>query len=175
MFLLNFLTIANRACRIKTNKDQQRSATRFLPHRYPPNGVALLCLPYLDEDEDMRIAVLDDNLDIGEMLQHALTRNGHTVDIYSSPSNFLATLVGPTTASTPFDLLIVDLFLSEGVSGAEVIQQVWKDFPVLPVILISAGSSWQIEPAGRELPGVRVLRKPFSLATLLSMVKELST
>lgn len=122
----------------------------------------------------MRIAVLDDNSSIGEMLQHALKLNGHTVDIFCSPSKFLATLIGPTGASTPFDLLIVDFFLPEGISGAEVIHQVWKDFPDLPVILISAGASWQIEPASRTLSGVRVLRKPFSLATLLSMVKELS-
>src|SRR5205085_3669016 len=111
--------------------------------------------------------------DIGEMLQHGLVQDGHTVDVYCSPSKFLA--MEPTTTSTPFDLLIVDFFLSEGISGAEVIHQVWKDFPGLPVILISAASFWQIEPARRALSGVRVLRKPFSLAALQTMVKELST
>jgi DNA-binding response OmpR family regulator len=167
------LTTRNKVYRIKASKDQQRSANRFLPLAL--NGDPLHCLPYIEEDEDMRIAVLDDNPDIGEMLQHALARVGHTVDVYYSPSKFLATFMEPTTASAPFDLLIVDLFLSEGISGAEIIHQAWKDFPGLPVILISAASSWQIEPARKTLSGVRVLRKPFSLATLQAMVKELST
>ena len=122
----------------------------------------------------MRIAVLDDNLDIGEMLQRSLELDGHTVATFCIPSQFLATLMEPTSASTPFDLFIVDLFLSEGISGVEVIHQVWNAFPALPVILISAGSSWQIEPARTALPGVKVLRKPFSLEILLAMVKEFS-
>jgi DNA-binding response OmpR family regulator len=123
----------------------------------------------------MKIAVLDDNLDICEVLQRGLELEGYTVDIYNNPTKFLVTLAYPTSASTPFDLLIVDLFLSEGFSGVEVIHRVWNAFPDLPVILISASGFWQIETARRAISGVRVLQKPFSMATLLAMVKELST
>jgi DNA-binding response OmpR family regulator len=122
----------------------------------------------------LRIAVLDDNFVIGEMLQTGLELKGYTVVAYDKPSKLLATFMGPLTVSTSFDLLIVDLFLGEGLSGVEVIHQVWKAFPDLPVILISAGAFWQIEPARRALPGVRVLHKPFSLATLLAMIQEVS-
>ena len=104
------------------------------------------------------------------MLQLGLELDGHTVVVYFNLSKFLATLMEPTTASTPFDLLIIDLYLSE----VEVIHQVWNVFPDLPVILISAVSSWQLDAARNSLPGVRVLRKPFSLLTLMAMVKELS-
>ena len=121
----------------------------------------------------MRIAVLDDNQCIGEMLQHYLELEGHTVVVYCSPSKFLVNIIEPTTASTPLDLMIVDLFLSEGISGGEVIHHVRKSFPDLPVILISAASAWEIEAAKRGLPTVRVLRKPFSMTTLLAMIREL--
>lgn len=121
----------------------------------------------------MRIAVLDDNQSIGEMLRHALELEGHTVVVYFDSEKFLASINDPTTASTPFDLIVVDLLLSNGISGVEVIRQVWNTFPNLPVILISAGSSWEIEAARRALPTVKVLRKPFRIASLLAMIREL--
>src|SRR5438132_7435571 len=122
----------------------------------------------------MRIAVLDDNRAIGEMLQQALELAGYTVIVYFSPTEFLAKIIEPTTVSTPFDLLIVDLSLTEGISGVEVIDQVRNTFPDLPIILISAESAWEIETAKRALPTVRVLRKLFSIAVLLAMIKELT-
>jgi|SRR5947209_4558255 len=128
----------------------------------------------MEKDKDMRIAVLDDNITIGEMLEQGLGLAGHTVAVYFSPSKFLADIIGPTTATTPFDLIIVDLFLPEGISGVEVIQQVKNSFPDLPVILISAGSAWEIEAARKALPTVKVLRQPFKMATLLAMIQELS-
>jgi len=126
---------------------------------------------------DVKIAVLDDNLTIGEMLQQGLELAGHTVVLYSSPSKFLTDINAKEAkmAAAPFDLMIVDLLLSERTSGLEVIHQVRNIFPDLPAILISAGSSLEVEAARRALPGVRVLRKPFRIAALLTMMKELST
>jgi len=40
---------------------------------------------------------------------------------------------------------------------------------------ISAACSWEIEAARRALPTVRVLQKPFRMATLLAMMKAFST
>lgn len=126
--------------------------------------------------QDMKIAVLDDNLIIGEMLQQALELARYRVVVYSSPSAFFtatnAEKAKPT--STPLDLMIIDLVLLEGSSGIEVIHQVRNIFADLPIILISEGSSWEIEAAAKALPSVRILRKPFRMATLLSMVKELT-
>jgi DNA-binding NtrC family response regulator len=62
-------------------------------------------LRWCEGDEDMRIAVLDDNVAIGEMLQHALELAGHTVVVYYSPSKFLAKIIEPTTASIPLTCL----------------------------------------------------------------------
>ena len=170
------LTTENVVCTINAIKGYQRSESRYLLTGYLLNEIYSTAWSYLEEDENLRIAVLDDNLGIGEMLQTGLELSGgHTVVTFFNPSKFLETLVESTTISTPFDLLIVDLFLNEGISGVDVIHQVWKTFPNLPVILISAASSWQIEPARRALPGVNVLQKPFSLATLLAMVEDLST
>jgi hypothetical protein len=50
-----------------------------------------------------------------------------------------------------------------------------EDLPDLPAVLIVEGSSWEIEAAGRVLPGIEVLRKPFKLAKLLSLLRQLET
>jgi two-component system, OmpR family, response regulator len=131
----------------------------------------------MEEGERVKIAVLDDNPAISEMLQLSLELAGHTVIAYTSPSKFLADINAQVSAiaSAPFDLIIVDLLLPERISGVEVIHRVRKVFPDLPVILISAGSSQEIEAARKALPTVIVLRKPFKMATLLAMIQELST
>jgi DNA-binding response OmpR family regulator len=120
----------------------------------------------------MQIAVLDDSVDVGEMMKEGLELAGHTVSLYFSPSKFLATIRDATTGLTSLDLLIVDLDLAEGISGVEVIIQVRTNYPHLPVIFISAGSSWEIEAVSRVVPGIEVLRKPFKLSTLLTLVKK---
>lgn len=141
----------------------------------------------------MKIAVLDDNLDMGEMLKQGLELARHNVVVYSSPLEFLTDFnVMPYQSlrndaqqkgfkssqdriwhSTPFDLIMVDLFLSEGFSGVQVIQQVWNIFPNLPAILISAATSWDIEAARKTLPTVAILRKPFTMAALWAITKKL--
>ena len=122
----------------------------------------------------MKIAVLDDNAAVGEMLQDALHLVRHTVSVFLSPSQFLAALSRASTVRSPFDLIIVDLFLSEGMSGIDAVNQARKTFPDLLAILITAGTSWDIEAARRAMPDIKILRKPFSLAALLNMVNELS-
>lgn len=130
----------------------------------------------MEEDRNMKIAVLDDNLIIGEMLQQALELANYTAVVYSSPSAFFKDIYAEESKPTlaRFDLIIVDLLLLENTSGVEVIHQARNIFPNLPVILISEGSSWEIEATMKALPKVRTLRRPFKMATLLSMVKELT-
>lgn len=128
------------------------------------------------KEQGMKIAVLDDNLIIGEMLQQALELTGYNVVVYSSPSAFFIGINAEESkpTSTPLDLMIIDLILLEGSTGVEVIHQMRNTFPNLPIILISEGSSWEIEAATKALPSVRILRKPFKMTTLLSIVKELA-
>lgn len=130
----------------------------------------------MEEGKSVKIAVLDDNPAIVGMLQQALELAGHTVVAYTNPSQFLAAITAQAlkSASTPCDLIIVDLLLPEGFSGVQVIHQVRKVYPDLPVILISAGSSSEVEAARKALPTVKVLQKPFKIATLLAMLKEVT-
>jgi len=130
----------------------------------------------MEEGQGVKIAVLDDNPGIGEMLRHGLELAGHTVVVYTSPSKFFTDIKAeePEIVSVSFDLIIVDLRLSERTSGVEVIHRLRNIFPDLFVILISAAASWEIEAAREALPTVAVLQKPFKLATLLAIIKELS-
>ena len=120
----------------------------------------------------MNIAVLEEHPVVADMLQHGLELAGHSVAIYSHPAPFFASLLAPVSA--PVDCIIVDLPLTDGMSGGECAQRVRKIFPALPAILIVDGSSWEVEGARRALPGIEVLRKPFKLTTLLSLLKQLA-
>lgn len=126
------------------------------------------------EGEQVKIAVLDDNLAIGEMLQQGLGLAGHTIFVYSYPSQFFTALYAEQakTLSAPFDAILVDLQLGEGFSGVEVTRQVRSVFPDLLLVLISAGASWEIEAVRKALPTLKVLRKPFKIATLLAWIQE---
>jgi DNA-binding response OmpR family regulator len=121
----------------------------------------------------MQIAILDDNVDVGDMIKEGLQLAGHTVSLYLSPSKFLTDLRDPTKGLRSLDLLIVDFDLAEGISGVEVIIQVRIIFPNLPVIFITAASTREIDAARRAIPGLEVLRKPFRMSALLTMVKNL--
>lgn len=123
----------------------------------------------------MKIAVLDDNITIGEMVRQGLEIIGHSVVVYTIATALLTDINAeePRIISAPFDLIIVDLILSEGFSGVEVIHQVRSSFPNLPAILISAASSWEVEDAKRTLPTMKFLRKPFKISALLAMTNEL--
>ena len=119
----------------------------------------------------MNIAVLEEHPTVGEMLQHSLELAGYSVVLCSHPAQFFSALLAP--ASVPFDCIIIDLPLTEEISAGEVLQRARKTFPVLPAILIAEGSSWEIEAARRSSPGVEVLRKPFKLSKLLSLLNQL--
>lgn len=110
-----------------------------------------------------RILIVDDDPDIGNLLEEALSRSGHTALRAYSGSEALLLLKDPATRP---DLMLLDLMLP-GVSGEEVLAAC----PDLPVIVISARGAVE-DKVHLLTSGARdYVTKPFSVAELLARVE----
>jgi DNA-binding response OmpR family regulator len=124
----------------------------------------------------MKIAILEDQPDILELLTTGLELAGHHAYPYRTGTSLVDTLLTPQSmhAPLPYDLLIIDLYLPGTPSGMEVINAIHQHIPpgTLPIILTSATSQSELSDLQAHLPTVTVLRQPFHLKDLLALIER---
>jgi DNA-binding response OmpR family regulator len=123
----------------------------------------------------MHIGVLDDNSSILEYLKTTLELAGSAVSTHTAGRSLLDALFPGSTAPAPlpYNLVILDLLLSEGLSGKEVFLTIRASIPreQLPVIFLTAASDQEIQHLRMSIAEpILVLRKPFRPQELLQMV-----
>jgi DNA-binding response OmpR family regulator len=125
----------------------------------------------------VNIAILEDNPSILDYLTAALQMNGHRVRTFTQGTALLEALFPlsqMTTPSTslPFDLILVDLLLPGELSGLQVIQTIRSTIPHerLPIIIVSASGTKELQQAQAEVPYTPAIRKPFKIQELLRMI-----
>jgi DNA-binding response OmpR family regulator len=125
----------------------------------------------------MQIGLLEDDVAIQEMLRLVLQDEGYKVIIFLTAEDCLRTLGvldGKQEGSTAVDLLIVDLRLSNSISGTEVIRQI-RAVPALetlPIILTTAATYLNIQEL-QELQ-VTLVEKPFDVDKILEIIEDLT-
>jgi CheY-like chemotaxis protein len=109
------------------------------------------------------ILVVEDDDSVRTIVDHTLRLHRYHVAAVRSAAEGLARLAqdGP-----PIDLVLSDVVMPGGISGAQLAEEVAIRWPGLPVILMS-GFARELEQSER-----RILQKPFSIAQLLSYVQE---
>ena len=109
-----------------------------------------------------RVLVVDDNVAIRELLARFLFSEGHSWQLAADGIEALRQLEG-----TDFDLVMTDLHMP-GMTGEQLVQEIKKRKPKLPVLLITGN-----EPpvVSRVFDGV--LRKPFSFDQLREAIDVL--
>lgn len=114
-----------------------------------------------------KIAVIDDEPDIGELLKYNLEQEGYQVELISEGERALERL----RLQRP-DLVILDLMLP-GVSGMELCRQMRKssDFENMPIIMLTAKSSETDKIVGLEIGADDYITKPFSPREVVARVK----
>jgi len=111
------------------------------------------------------ILVIDDEKGIVRVIQEALTRFGHNVEI---AFNGIEGIQKFNDGS--YDMVITDLCMP-GLDGKGVVQHIRKSRQnSVPIIGIS-GTPWQTQDSGFDA----VLSKPFPLQDLVESVKKLTT
>jgi CheY-like chemotaxis protein len=113
----------------------------------------------------LRILAVDDEPTITRMVQMMLVPYGHAITLASSGEEALVHL-----ATAPFDLVLSDLGLGDGMNGWELLDVVHERFPGLRFIL-STGWGAQIDPLDVVARGGEgLLPKPYRLADLLQAI-----
>ena len=115
----------------------------------------------------MRILLVEDDHQLGESLEAALRLEQYAVDWLRSGEPVRAAL-----ASTPYDLLILDLGLP-GVPGMLVLRQLRADKHTLPVLLLTARGTVADKVDGLDSGADDYLTKPFDMTELFARVRAL--
>ena len=115
----------------------------------------------------MRILLVEDDSQLGESLEAALRLEQYAVDWLRSGEPVRAAL-----ASTPYDLLILDLGLP-GVPGMHVLRQLRADKHRLPVLVLTARSTVADKVDGLDSGADDYLTKPFDITELFARVRAL--
>lgn len=112
----------------------------------------------------MRILVIEDEPRILEFLSRGLQAEGFVVDgAGDGPAGLARAIKGQ------YNLVVLDLLLPK-LGGLEVLRQVQKQRPELPVLIVSARSDLPTKLRGFELGACDYIAKPFSFEELLARV-----
>lgn len=112
------------------------------------------------------IAIVDDDPQIGDLLQDFLTKHGFSVVVAND-----ATALDALLAAQAIDLIVLDVMMP-GEDGVSVCRRLRQDSNI-PVIMLSAVSAEVDRIIGLEMGADDYLAKPFSPRELLARIKAL--
>jgi DNA-binding response OmpR family regulator len=113
------------------------------------------------------ILVIEDDPDIGSLVELHLKDAGHRVEVESSGSRGLE-----RARSGDFELVILDLMLP-GLDGLEICRRLRAEQHHMPILMLTARSTEVDRVVGLEMGADDYLSKPFSVRELMARVKAL--
>lgn len=119
------------------------------------------------KDEKKRILIVDDESSVRESLQMILSRV-YEVEIAESGDEALLLF---TEQRKEFDLVLLDVMMP-GIDGIALLESLRADYPLLPVIMLTASKTVKTAVQAIKLGAVDYLNKPFDVDELLSLVEE---
>lgn len=116
----------------------------------------------------MRILVVEDSADLGDVLKRSLTEAGYAVDLArdGEEGHFL----GDTE---PYDAVVLDMGLP-GMDGKTVLEKWRKDGKTMPVLILTARDDWQQKVQGLDAGADDYMTKPYKTQELLARLRALT-
>jgi DNA-binding response OmpR family regulator len=116
-------------------------------------------------DEEMRILVIEDEPRILSFLRLGLEAEGFAVDgVGDGAAGLMRAL------DEPYELLVLDLQLPR-LDGLRLLEELHRQRPSLPVLILSARADLPTKLRGFELGAIDFLSKPFSFDELVARVR----
>jgi two-component system, NtrC family, response regulator GlrR len=115
----------------------------------------------------MNILVVDDEIDQIETLKRGLRSKGYVIFEATHPKDALAWL----HSKTCIDLLVTD-YMMPAMDGLELLETVRKDYPALPVIMMTAHSNDDLLVKALHHNCNGYIEKPFTLEQLIREIER---
>jgi len=115
---------------------------------------------------DLKLLLVDDELEFLEPLATRLTRRGAACTIATSGESALRQL-----ADARFDCAVVDVKMP-GMDGLELLRRIRRDHAEVPVVLLTGHASVELGVQGMELGAFDYLLKPLELDELLDVARR---
>lgn len=124
----------------------------------------------------IRVLALEDDPDTLEVFSLLLTpEDGYALDRCDTVDGCLACLQRAATAGEPYAVLVIDLLLSQGHTGVEVIEaaRANRALRVPPIVICTAVSPAKMDTYKPALDGfdTRIIFKPFDLDALQATIR----
>ncbi len=121
--------------------------------------------PPIGTDDMARILLAEDDDSLRGFLKRTLEKSGHYVDAVADGD-----AAATQADKAPYDLLLTDIVMP-GLDGIALAQRMAARAPDTKVMFITGFAAVTMR-AGREMPGARVLSKPFHLNDLVIEVQR---
>jgi len=121
----------------------------------------------MSRKEPPSILVVDDELDTVRVLERILKKRGYDIHIAFDGLEALGKL-----HSNHFDLVITDL-LMPNLNGIQLLSRIRKEWPTLPVLVITAVDNEQTRRQLLSMGARAYLRKPFERKQLFDAITEI--
>ncbi|MFH1312196.1 MAG: response regulator [Candidatus Eisenbacteria bacterium] len=118
------------------------------------------------EKKIIRIAVVDDNEDIVELLGEVLKQSDYSSDLFTVSKDALL-----ASTSQEYDIVITDLEMPE-VTGIELLARVKKVFPLTQFIMITGYASVKSAAEAMHRGAVSYLTKPLTSTQIMAHVEK---
>jgi two-component system cell cycle response regulator CpdR len=114
-----------------------------------------------------RILVAEDEQTVRELVQRALTQDGHEVEVAADGALALEKLA----SAEPFDLLLSDIRMPV-MDGIALALNVARDFPKLAIVLMTGYAGERDRALGIDTLVQDIVLKPFSLTDLKQRLRH---
>ena len=115
----------------------------------------------------MQILIVDDEVDQLETLRRGLRRGGHSVVETTNAREALSWLQNPNG----IEMVITD-FIMPIMNGSELLEQIRKNYPVLPVIMMTAYGRKDLFVGAHRNNCNGYIEKPFTLEQLMEEIER---